>query len=135
MQKMRAAVAPRRVLLVDDNRDLAESLAALLRSDGHEVSIAPDGPAALRMVEAQEPDLALIDIGLPGMSGYEVAQRMRAMGCVARLVAVTGFGGGEERERSQQAGFDDHFVKPIDPAALDRLVASKGRPTLDVASD
>jgi len=135
MQKTRAAVAPRRVLLVDDNRDLAESLAALLQSDGHEVSIAPDGPAALRMVEAQEPDLALIDIGLPGMSGYEVAQRMRAMGCVARLVAVTGFGGGEERERSQQAGFDAYFVKPIDPAALDRLVASKGRPTLDVASD
>jgi PAS domain S-box-containing protein len=135
MQEMRVAAAPRRVLLVDDNRDLAESLAALLRSDGHEVSIAPDGPAALRMVQAQEPDLALIDIGLPGMSGYEVAQRLRAMGCVARLVAVTGFGGAEERERSQEAGFDAYFVKPIDPDALDRLVASEGHPMLGVASD
>ena len=125
----------RRVLLVDDNRDLAESLAALLRLSGHDVAIASDGPAALRIVESVQPDVALIDIGLPGMSGYEVARRLRAMACGARLFAVTGYGGSEERERSQDAGFDDYFVKPIDPAVLDRLIASEGRAALGVSSD
>ena len=124
------ASTPRRVLLVDDNRDLAESLAALLRLGGHEVVLAPDGPAALRIVQTRPPDLALIDIGLPGMNGYEVARRMRALGCGARLVAVTGYGGHDERERARAAGFDDYFVKPVDPAALDRLIAADGSAAL-----
>jgi PAS domain S-box-containing protein len=126
---------PRRILLVDDNRDLAESLAALLHLSGHEVALAADGASALRTVEAWRPDVALIDIGLPGMNGYEVARRLRAQGCTARLVAVTGYGGREDREQSQDAGFDDYFVKPIDPAALDQLLSSEGQAALSVASD
>jgi len=129
-----APAPPRRIMLVDDNRDLAESLAALLRLSGHDVSIASDGPAALRIVQSVQPDVALIDIGLPGMNGYEVARRLRAMGCGARLFAVTGYGGREERERSRDAGFDDYFVKPIDPAVLDRLIA-ECRVAVSVASD
>ena len=126
---------PRRILLVDDNRDLAESLAALLRLSGHEVALAADGWSAVRTVETWRPDVALIDIGLPGMSGHEVARRLRAAGCGARLVAVTGYGGREDREQSQDAGFDDYFVKPIDPGALDQLLSSEAQAALGVASD
>jgi len=132
----KSAPIPRRILLVDDNRDLAESLAALLRLSGHEVALAADGPEALRNLEASRPDVALIDIGLPGMNGYEVARRLRAQGCGARLVAVTGYGGREEREQSQDAGFDDYFVKPIDPAVLDQLLSCDGQAAaVGVASD
>jgi PAS domain S-box-containing protein len=126
---------PRRILLVDDNRDLAESLAALLRLSGHEVALAADGWSALRTVQTWPPDVALIDIGLPGMNGYEVARRLRAEGCGARLVAVTGYGGREERAQSQDAGFDDYFVKPIDPTALDQLLSSEQQSALSAASD
>jgi two-component system CheB/CheR fusion protein len=126
----RAPIAPKRILIVDDNRDLAESLAALLRLSKHEVAVASDGQAALQMVKTLQPDLALIDISLPGMSGYEVARGLRARGCSARLVAVTGYGGSEERQRSLDAGFDDHFVKPLDPAAIDNLIFSTGEDAL-----
>ena len=119
---------PKRILIVDDNRDLSESFAALLRLSGHEVMLGGDGYSALRMIETLAPDLTLLDIGIPGIDGYEVARRLRAGGSAARLVAVTGYGGAEDRQRSLEAGFDEHIVKPIDPAVLDRLIALERAP-------
>jgi len=114
----------KRILILDDNRDSSESLAALLRLHGHDVFVAADGASGVRMVEALGPDLALLDIGLPGMDGYEVARRLRAHGCSVPLAALTGYGTPEDRERARHAGFDHHFVKPIDPVALERLIGS-----------
>jgi signal transduction histidine kinase len=117
----------RRVLVVDDNRDGAESLAMLLRLWGHEVRVAYDGPSALRLAEAERPEVVLLDIGLPGMDGYQVARRLRERSGGARqlLVALTGYGQGEDRRRSQQAGFDHHLVKPLDPDELQRLLTAR----------
>jgi len=134
-EKPEVRAVPSRILLVDDNRDLSESLATLLRLNGHDVAIASEGPSALQMVEKLHPDLALIDIGLPGMSGYQLAQRLRANGCTARLIAVTGYGGREERQRALDAGFDDHFVKPIEPAILDRLICPDREYVVGKAAD
>jgi PAS domain S-box-containing protein len=114
--------ARKRIVIVDDNRDALESLATLLRLSGHDVTIATNGQEGVRLVEETLPDLALLDIGMPGMSGYEVARRLREAGCTVKLAAVTGYGGPEDRERSRAAGFDHHFVKPIDPARLERLL-------------
>ncbi len=121
-----AAAGPsRRVLVVDDNRDAADSLAILLRLTGHEVRTAYDGPAALREARAWRPEVVLLDIGLPGMSGHEVARRLREERPAEELliVALTGYGQEEDRRRSQEAGFDLHFVKPVDPNALRDLLA------------
>ena len=134
-EKPEARVVPSRILLVDDNRDLSESLATLLRLNGHDVAIASEGPSALQMVEKLRPDVALIDIGLPGMSGYQLAQHLRANGCTTRLIAVTGYGGREERQRALDAGFDDHFVKPIEPAVLDQIICSDREGVSSAASD
>jgi CheY-like chemotaxis protein/anti-sigma regulatory factor (Ser/Thr protein kinase) len=134
-EKPEVPAVPSRILLVDDNRDLSESLATLLRLSGHDVAIASEGPSALQMVEKLRPDLALIDIGLPGMSGYQLAQHLRANGCTARLIAVTGYGGREDRQRALDAGFDDHFVKPIEPAVLDRLMCSDREYVISKAAD
>jgi signal transduction histidine kinase/ActR/RegA family two-component response regulator len=113
-----------RVLLVDDSVDAAESLAMLLRLWGHEAAVAHDGPGALRLAEQQRPEVALLDIGLPGMDGYELARQLRHRpgleGTV--LVALTGWGQEEDRRRSHEAGFDHHLVKPVDPNALMRLL-------------
>jgi PAS domain S-box-containing protein len=114
----------KRIVIVDDNRDALESLATLLRLSGHDVIVANDGPTGVRVVEETKPDIALLDIGLPGMSGYEIARKLRDAGCTVRLAAVTGYGTPEDRERSREAGFDHHFVKPIDPASLERLLGS-----------
>jgi len=121
----RAAVSsrPRRILVVDDNRDAAESLAALLRLEGHDAATAFDGHEALTAVRLLQPQVILLDIGLPGMNGYEVAQRLRAAGSPARLVALTGYGQPEDRERAQRAGFHQHLVKPVDPQALTEALA------------
>jgi PAS domain S-box-containing protein len=110
----------RRVLVVDDNGDAAESLALLLQTIGHETRVAHDGPGALKEAETFGPDVVLLDIGLPGMDGYEVARRLRRLEPArsALLVAVTGYGQDEDRRRSKEAGFDHHFVKPVDPATL-----------------
>ena len=115
----------RRVLIVDDNEDAAETLALLLRGDGHEVRTAHDGSAALREAEAFRPEIVFLDIGLPGMDGYAVAQRMRQEPTSAGilLVALTGYGQDEDRRRSREAGFDHHLVKPVEPAALQQLLA------------
>src|SRR6185436_2174212 len=102
-----ASTTSRRVLVVEDNPDAAESLAMLIRLQGHEARVARDGPEALSVVEGYRPEVALIDIGLPGIDGYEVARRLRArpelLGVV--LVALTGYSGPDERLRSQEAGF------------------------------
>jgi signal transduction histidine kinase/integral membrane sensor domain MASE1/CheY-like chemotaxis protein len=121
------ARAPRRrVLVVDDNADSAESLAILLQMQGHDVRMAHDGPSALAAAREQRPDLVLLDIGLPaGMDGYEVAQRLRPEPGLERavIVAVTGFGQEEDRQRATDAGFDGHLVKPVDMQKLWRLLA------------
>jgi PAS domain S-box-containing protein len=117
---------PRRVLVVDDNRDGAESLAMLLGVWGHEVELAGDGAEALSAVKNRRPDVVLLDIGLPGMDGYQVAQRLRREPGMADtlLVALTGYGQDEDRRRSREAGFDDHLVKPVDPDRLEQLLAA-----------
>jgi CheY-like chemotaxis protein len=112
--------------LVDDNVDAAESLAMLLRLWGHEGAIAHDGPGALRAAEEQRPQVALLDIGLPSMDGYELARRLRplpGMGQVV-LVALTGWGQEEDRRRSEEAGFDHHLVKPVNLADLQQLLGA-----------
>jgi PAS domain S-box-containing protein len=114
-----------RVLLVDDNVDAAESLAMLLRLWGHEVTVAHDGPAAVQAAAGQCPEVALLDIGLPGMDGYELARQLRAQPALDQtvLVALTGWGQEEDRRRSQEAGFNYHLVKPVDLSALQELLA------------
>jgi len=109
-----------RVLIVDDNQDAADMLAVVLTDWGHTVRVARDGPAALRLVEQFTPDIGLLDIGLPVMDGYELARRLRADPALAqlRLIAVTGYGQARDRAAAEQAGFDEHFVKPVDLAAL-----------------
>jgi CheY-like chemotaxis protein len=110
----------RRILVVDDNADGANSLALLLRVTGHEVCIAHDGPAALESASAFHPEIVLLDIGLPGMNGYEVAEQIRhepELGSPL-LIALTGYGQDADRLRSREAGFNHHLVKPVDPEAL-----------------
>jgi CheY-like chemotaxis protein len=117
---------PRRVLIVDDNADAANSLAMLLSLVGHQTRVAYSGPEALACIESFRPDLALLDIGLPGMSGYELAQRLRTLAPHGlRLVALTGYGQLEDREQARAAGFDDHLVKPADIQALERTLAGR----------
>lgn len=120
-----ALAAPRRVLVVDDNRDAAESLAILLRSFGSETCVAFDGPSALRALSEFRPDAVLLDIGMPGMDGHEVARRIRARPEFSHvlLVALTGWGQEEDRRRSRLAGFDHHLNKPADMNALVAVLA------------
>lgn len=121
-QAWETATLPRSVLLVDDNHDASSSLAELLRIVGHEVVVADDGAESLQLVDAgQSFDVALLDIGLPGMSGHELAQRLRQRFAqqALRLVALTGYDIAPDIARSN--GFDDCFVKPVD---LDALLAS-----------
>jgi PAS domain S-box-containing protein len=117
---------PRRaILVVDDNVDSANSMAMLLRMSGHHVEVAHDGPSALDRVSSRNPDIVLLDIGLPGMNGYEVAEEMRARdrkGHHLRIYAMTGYGQPQDRERSLESGFDGHLVKPVLPDELFRLI-------------
>jgi PAS domain S-box-containing protein len=125
----RASVLPnRRVLVVDDNRDAASSLALLLKLLGAEVQVANDGPSALEMLPAYRPTVVLLDIGMPGMDGYEVARRMRKQpeGQDLMLIALTGWGQEEDRRRTNQAGFNHHLIKPADVNALKSLFMSLG---------
>jgi PAS domain S-box-containing protein len=110
----------RRILVVDDNKDAAESLAMLLQMTGSVVKTAFDGPDALDALDAFDPEIVLLDIGMPGMDGYEVARRMRARarGKDVMLVALTGWGQAEDKRRALEAGFDLHLTKPVDPATL-----------------
>jgi PAS domain S-box-containing protein len=121
-----APQTPRRILIVDDNEDGAESLAMLLEAGGHETHQVHDGFAAIAAGERLRPDLVLLDIGLPRMNGYEVCRRIRQQpwGRDLMLVALTGWGQEEDRQRSKEAGFDAHLVKPVDFDLLDRLLAA-----------
>lgn len=116
----------RRLLVVNDNRDAAESMSMLLQMWGHEVVFAYDGPSALETAEQWQPEAVFLDIGLPGMDGYEVAERLRelphAKGAV--LIAITGYGQDDDRRRSRRAGIDHHLVKPVAPDALRSLIDS-----------
>ncbi len=116
---------PQRILVIEDNEDAREMLCNLLRLSGHEVHVADDGAAGVEAARVWRPEAALIDIGLPGMDGYEVARRIRETVPKARLVAVTGYGQPEDRERALAAGFEAHLVKPVDPEELDRLLAAR----------
>ncbi len=113
-----------RVLVVDDNEDAAELLAEALRLFGYTVDVAHDGPEALRAAAARPPDVALLDIGLPVMDGYELARRLRADPSLRaiKLVAITGYGQEADRQRAREAGFDVHLVKPVEIGALCRLL-------------
>jgi PAS domain S-box-containing protein len=117
--------SPRRILVVDDNEDSAESLALVLQMKGNDVRTAQDGPEALGLAEEFRPQLIFLDIGLPGEDGHSVCRRIRALswGRDLPIVALTGWGHEEDRERSREAGFTCHLVKPADPATLDRLLA------------
>jgi PAS domain S-box-containing protein len=117
----------RRVLVVDDSRDGADTLAMVLQTMGADPRVAYDGPSALAAVREQRPSLVFLDLGMPGMDGYEVAEQIRADPACdrVRLIALTGFGSEEERRRAREAGFDDHCVKPVDPARLRVILATK----------
>jgi CheY-like chemotaxis protein len=117
----------RRIVVIDDNQDAAESLAMLLRLKGHDVQIAYDGPSGLALALDGAPDCVLVDIGLPGMDGYEVAKRLRSRDGNGRtlLIALTGYGQQEDRARSQQAGFDHHLVKPVAQNVLEDVLRAR----------
>ncbi len=118
----------RRILIVDDNRDAAISLGMLLELSGYKIETAYDGSGAIDVAARFHPHVVLLDIGLPGLDGYEVARRMRRepWGKQVTLVAVTGWGQAEDRERSRDAGFDAHLLKPVDHDALVKLLAEIG---------
>ena len=117
-------VEERRILVVDDNHDSAESLSMLLRIGGHEVRVANDGLEAVRAAAEFQPDVVLLDIGLPKLNGYEAGRRIRKQRGAKplTLIALTGWGQDADRQRSREAGFDFHIVKPVDPQALDRIL-------------
>ena len=121
-----AATEPRgrRVLIVDDNADSADSLAMLLQLGGHEAHTAYDGPEAVAAAARLQPEVLLLDLGLPGLDGCEVCRRIRQQpwAAGALLIAVTGWGQPDDKRRSQEAGFDGHLVKPVDPQALEKLI-------------
>jgi CheY-like chemotaxis protein len=122
--RKRRPVTRRRILVVDDNVDQAETLARLLQLADHEVRVAHDGPQAMALLESFTPDVALLDIGLPGESGYQLAQRLRRNPKLEGLllIAQTGWGAEEDRMRSREAGFDHHLAKPVDLEMLEALL-------------
>ena len=104
----------RRILVVDDNQDAADTLQAFLDIEGFSVAVVYDGQAAVEAVSADPPDVVLMDIGMPRMDGYEAARRIRAATSGIRLIALTGWGQELDRQKAELAGFDQHFVKPVD---------------------
>jgi PAS domain S-box-containing protein len=129
--QQRPVPAPRvghRVLVADDNRDAADSLAMLLELSGHDVRVAHDGRTALSLAQVFRPDISLLDIGMPDLSGYEVAQALRreTWGAQIRLIALTGWGQEDDRRRAQEAGFDHHLTKPVDPEMLESVLSAAG---------
>jgi CheY-like chemotaxis protein len=120
---------PRRVLLCEDNRDVARSLARLVRVFGHEIRVAFDGREALEMAGEFRPDVVLMDIGLPDVNGYEVGReiRSRPWGSTITLIALTGWGTEKDKLRALEAGFDQHLTKPVDSHVLDTVLRDSGR--------
>jgi CheY-like chemotaxis protein len=117
----------RRILVADDNRDAGETLAMLLRLEGHEVHVAVNGLDAIELFKRVSPDVAILDIGMPGLSGHEVARRIRELGRQppVTLIAVTGWGQKADKDRAAASGFDHHFTKPVEPTVLSRLLGDE----------
>jgi CheY-like chemotaxis protein len=117
-----------RILVVEDHEDVADSTARLLRLHGYEVQVARDGPEAITAALHWEPDFILLDIGLPGLDGYEVAERLRQEASLQKtvIIALTGYGQTEDRQRSREAGIDHHLLKPVDLAELLSLLSRPG---------
>jgi DNA-binding response OmpR family regulator len=118
----------RRVLIVDDNHDFAVSLGTVLRFNGHDVELAFDGSSALALARQYRPEIAFLDLGLPGINGFDLARELRADPTTrqAVLIALTGWGQDKDRERTRTAGFDAHVVKPVDPAVIAQMVDALG---------
>jgi len=116
-----------RILVIDDNVDATRILRIMLELDGHSVRALNDGSAALDTIRAFDPQVVLLDIGMPGMDGYEVARRLRAEagGAEPLLIAITGHGRDEDVRRSLAAGFDKHVVKPVERGLLQQLIAER----------
>jgi two-component system, sensor histidine kinase len=114
-----------RILLIEDNADAREALRALLELDGYEVHAAADGSEGLDLARTKTPEVALIDIGLPGFDGYEVARRLKTLPAPAPvMIALTGYSEPDDRQRGKDAGFAAHLVKPVDPDDLARTLTS-----------
>ncbi len=125
MSSPNPAAAGRSILIIEDNVDARDALRILLELDGHVVEAAGEGESGLSIAHAKDPDIALVDIGLPGLDGYEIARRLRAGGGRRPvLVALTGYGQPEDRRQATEAGFDALLVKPVDPATLSSLLAT-----------
>jgi PAS domain S-box-containing protein len=126
---MRRTVRMRRILIADDNIDAASSLSLMLQVMGYDVRVAHDGLEALAVAESFRPDAMLLDIGMPGMNGYEVARKLRERPATANatIVALTGWGQEEDRRKSREFGFDHHLVKPVEPSTLETLLANLGK--------
>ena len=122
-----ATTVGRRILIAEDNRDAADMLAMLLNLAGHEVRVAHGGRAAVAIAQTFRPEIAILDIGMPDLNGYEVARELRrqSWGAGIYLVAVSGWGGESDRQRAMQAGFDRHLTKPVDPGSLEAVLAKK----------
>jgi DNA-binding response OmpR family regulator len=122
-----AAVRSLRVLIVDDNRDAAESLAMAMRRWKHQVRVVHNGNDAIALASTFRPEVLLLDIGLPGKNGFEVAQEVRASesGAKSTIVAITGYGSSDDRTRSRSAGIDQHLVKPVSLSTLAEILASR----------
>lgn len=114
--------------MVDDSTSTAESMAALLHLKGHDARVAFDGPQALKTAAVFHPEVVLLDIGMPGMDGYQVAKQLRQMPGLEQtlLVAITGYGQEEDRRRSREAGFHHHLVKPVSLRAVEEVLATAG---------
>jgi CheY-like chemotaxis protein len=131
MVELHAAGEQRRVLIVEDNRDGAESLRLLLELLGHDVRVAYTGTAGVAMARDWRPDVVVCDIGLPGLDGYGVARELRHSSGTAttHLIALTGYGQEEDRRRSLEAGFDEHLTKPAEPEILQKLIVCQRKLT------
>jgi CheY-like chemotaxis protein len=126
----RAPGRARRILVADDNRDAAETLAMLLRLSGHEVQVAHSGAQAFALALQSRPDVAVLDIGMPDLDGYQVARKIRGelWGDRMLLVAVTGWGQEDDKRAAEAAGFNHHLTKPMEPAELESLFDLPGAP-------
>ncbi len=117
----------RRVLVVDDNTDAANTIADLLKASGHTVEIAYDGPSAIQQALRLQPEFVFLDLGLPGVDGFVVAARLRLEPSLrgARIIAVTAYAGDDMRQKATEAGFDDYLVKPVEPRFIESLLGSR----------
>jgi CheY-like chemotaxis protein len=135
VKQVRVKTVPQRIVVIEDNRDARETLRMLLELAGHEVFEAEEGGRGLELLRSKRPQIALIDVGLPGLDGYDVAKRFRAQALNSEvvLVALTGYGTEDARRRSREAGFDHHLVKPVKAEFLDELLAQVAAGELQAA--